>query len=100
MRLREAHLVDLREDLRVVHLVVSCKRVGERISAVNIYCIVYQLKGLLSPLSEGLDLKAFAQSPVALPRPSVPLVLGWRGLLERALWRGAGGPRDLEICCF
>ena len=42
-------------------------------------------------------LQACTVAPVALPRPSVPLVLGWRGLLERALWRGAGGPRDLEI---
>ena len=32
--------------------------------------------------------------------PFVPLALGWRGLAERALWRGAGGPRELEICCF
>ena len=30
----------------------------------------------------------------------VPLAVGCRGLLERALWRGAGGPRDLEICLF
>ena len=70
------------------------------ITAVRPVILVVQFKGLLSPLSEGLDLKAFAQSPIALLRPSVPLVLGWRGLLERALWRGAGGPRDLEICCF
>ena len=61
---------------------------------------VRSLKGLLSPLSEGLDFKAFAQAPVALLRPSVPLALGCRGLAERALWRGAGGPRDLEICLF